>query len=173
MFIRSERLMLRPIFPEDWREIFHGIADESIVRMLARAPWPYTADHARTYCSRRRDPGEMQFVITLPGDTGAPVIGAIGLEAEQAGKPLQLGYWIARAWQGQGYITEAVAAVLQTARALGVQRAEAGHFEDNPASGRVLMKCGFVPTGDSVPAACAGRGGELVGVRRYVAKLAA
>ena len=35
MFIRSQRLFLRPAFPEDWQAIYTGINDEGIVRMLA------------------------------------------------------------------------------------------------------------------------------------------
>ena len=41
MFFRSERLFLRPVWPEDWQAILNGIADEAVVRNLARAPWPY------------------------------------------------------------------------------------------------------------------------------------
>ena len=73
MFIRSERLMLRPIFPEDWRELFAGIADESVVRMLARVPWPYTADHARNFCNEPYRAHTMRFAVTLPEEDGAPL----------------------------------------------------------------------------------------------------
>ena len=59
----------------------------------------------------------------------------------------EIGYWIARPHWGQGYATEAAEAVLQIARTLGHRRVTAGHFVDNPASGKVLRKLGFVPTG--------------------------
>ena len=47
MFIRSERLFLRPGWPEDWNELFGEISSvgdsgDAIVRNLASAPWPYT-----------------------------------------------------------------------------------------------------------------------------------
>ena len=61
---------------------------------------------------------------------------------------LQCGYWIDRAWSSRGFATEAVRALLHIARTLGHEEMTASHFIDNPASGRVLRKAGFVPTGD-------------------------
>ncbi len=52
MFIRSERLFLRLGWPEDWQELFGLIRDQGIVRNLARAPWPYTPEHAREFAAR-------------------------------------------------------------------------------------------------------------------------
>jgi RimJ/RimL family protein N-acetyltransferase len=55
MFIRSERLFLRPGWPEDWAELFDLIDDEAVVRHLARAPWPYRAEDARAFAARVQD----------------------------------------------------------------------------------------------------------------------
>lgn len=172
MFIRTARLMLRPVFPEDWREVHAGIADESIVRMLARAPWPYRAQDARDFCNIARDPGEANFLVTLPGDKGAPVIGGIGIDRHEDGR-FELGYWIGRAWQRCGYASEAVSGLLETARAIGIARLEASHFEDNPNSGKVLRRCGFTQTDGHRPMVSLGRGGEAVPTLRYVRDLTA
>ncbi|TAD76951.1 MAG: N-acetyltransferase [Sphingomonadales bacterium] len=142
MFHRSERLFLRPAFPEDSAAILAGINDEAVVRNLARAPWPYTLDDARAFAGLPQDPRLPHFLVTLPG---VGVIGSAGL-GEHEGEP-EIGYWIARDHWGQGYATEAAAAVLRIARTLGHARLTAGHFADNPASGKVLRKLGFVPTG--------------------------
>lgn len=142
MFHRSERLFLRPAFPEDSAAILAGIGEEAIVRNLARAPWPYGLDDARAYAALPQDPRLPHFLVTLPG---LGVIGSAGLGDHQ-GEP-ELGYWIARAHWGQGYATEAGQAVMRIARTLGHRRITAGHFVDNPASGKVLRKLGFVPTG--------------------------
>jgi RimJ/RimL family protein N-acetyltransferase len=82
------------------------------------------------------------FLVTLPG---VGVIGSAGM-GEHEGEA-EIGYWIARDHWGRGYATEAAAAVLRIARTLGHRRVRAGHFADNPASGKVLRKLGFVPTG--------------------------
>lgn len=142
MFHRSERLFLRPAFPEDSAAILTAIGEEAIVRNLARAPWPYGIDAARQFAALPQDPRLPHFLVTLPG-TG--VIGSAGM-GEHEGVP-EIGYWIARAHWGKGYATEAARGVLQIARMLGHRRVTAGHFTDNPASGKVLRKLGFVPTG--------------------------
>jgi RimJ/RimL family protein N-acetyltransferase len=48
----------------------------------------------------------------------------------------------------------------------------AGHYVDNPASGRVLRKLRFRETGEVRPTECRARGGELVLARRYALDLA-
>ena len=169
MFIRTDRLFLRPPFPEDWRDVYRGIAHEDVVRMLAKAPWPYTEQDAQEYCARPRGPEEFGFAITLPGAAGAPVIGQIGLFRENAA--WEIGYWLAGPYRRRGYVSEALGAVLETACALGIGRVEAGHFLDNPASGALLRKCGFVETGEVRMMTSAGRGGADVQCRRFVRDL--
>ena len=110
------------------------------------------------------------FVMTLPSAKGAPIIGGIGFRRE--GDGLELGYWVARDHWGRGYATEAGRAALEVARALGHRRIDAGHYLDNPASGRVLRKLGFRDTGEVRPTFCRARGGELVLARRYALEFA-
>lgn len=145
MFHVTERLLLRPAWPEDADALFGGIADEGVVRNLARAPWPYLPQHAREFVAREQDQRVPNFLLTLPGDEGSQIIGSIGFGKTETG--IELGYWIARPFWGQGYATEAGRGLIQLARLLGYRELEAGHFLDNPASGRVLRKLGFRPTG--------------------------
>lgn len=146
MFHRSERLFLRPAWPEDAEGIFAGIGDQGVACNLARAPWPYTIESARQFLARPRSDALPQFLATMPRAEGSEIIGMVGLNREDAG--IELGYWIARPYWGQGLASEAVGAVIEVARTLGIERLTAGHFTDNPASGRVLAKNGFVPTGE-------------------------
>ncbi len=146
MFIRSERLFLRPGWPEDWEELLGRIGDEGVVKNLAQAPWPYTADDARAFASQPQDQRCPHFFVTLPTSSApAELVGCVGL-AEIDGE-VELGYWFAREHWGKGYATEASRAVLRLARVLGHREIVAGHFIDNPASGAVLRKVGFRPTG--------------------------
>lgn len=154
VFHRSERLFLRPAFPEDGEAILASIGDAGIVRNLASAPWPYGITDARSFAAMPQDQRLPHFLVTLPG-TG--IIGSAGLCAHEG--QAEIGYWIARPHWGQGYATEASEAVLQIARTLGHRRVMAGHFTDNPASGRVLRKLGFVPTGRIIPRFSRGRAG--------------
>jgi RimJ/RimL family protein N-acetyltransferase len=146
MFIRSERLFLRPGWPEDWEELLSRIGDEGVVLNLAQVPWPYTAQDARWFASQPQHPRLPHFFVTLPTSLApAQIIGCIGL-AEQDSE-VELGYWFAREFWGKGFATEAARAVIGLARTLGHRRLVAGHFVDNPASGRVLRKAGFRATG--------------------------
>lgn len=160
MFHRSQRLLLRPIWPEDWQALLAGIADEGVVRNLARAPWPYREQDARDFAALPAAPLHPRFLITRAAD--AQALGCIGFgplgDAGKDTQVLELGYWIARPHWGQGYATEAGAAVLAMAELLGHTEMVASHFLDNPASGRVLRKLGFEPTGRTEPRWSCGRG---------------
>lgn len=66
------------------------------------------------------------------------------------GEPL-IGYWIAKPYWNRGICTEALELMIEHIRkTIGIQSLISGHFVDNPASGRVMEKCGFVPTGKTV-----------------------
>jgi RimJ/RimL family protein N-acetyltransferase len=123
-----------------------GIADERVVRNLANAPWPYGEKEARAFTAKPVEPFYPRFLITRARD--AALIGGIGIDrSEPRDGVAEIGYWIARDHWNQGYATEAGRAVLSIAHTLGHSRLKAAHFLDNPASGRVLEKLGFTPTG--------------------------
>jgi RimJ/RimL family protein N-acetyltransferase len=145
MFIRTERLFLRPVWPEDWQELKAAIADERVVRNLARAPWPYTDADAQAFVALPQDRLFPRFLTTVPGARGSRIVGGIGLMSEQG--RAEIGYWLAPDAWGRGYATEAASAVLRLARTLGHRCVGAWHFLDNPASGRVLEKIGLRGTG--------------------------
>ena len=87
-------------------------------------------------------------------DTGE-AIGAIGygpscdcnLPARE-GEPT-VGYWVARPYWGRGICTEALGLMIRNILSdTDIASLISGHFIDNPASGRVMEKCGFIPTGE-------------------------
>lgn len=157
MFARTTRLLLRPGWTEDAPALAAAIADETIVRNLATAPWPYTVRDAEAFLAQPRDPVLPSLLIFERTGQAARLAGACGLGRRPSGA-VELGYWIAKPFWGRGIATEACTALIEIARALGLDRLEGSHFLDNPASGRVLEKLGFEPVGITAPRMSCARG---------------
>lgn len=165
MFARTERLLLRPGFPEDAPALAMAIGHQAIVRNLAVVPWPYSLRDAEAFLAAPRDPVLPSLLITERTNGAPQLVGACGLGRRPSGA-VELGYWIARPHWGRGIATEACTALVDIARALRLPALEASHFLDNPASGRVLEKLGFAPTGIVAPRLCCARD-EHVPARLY------
>jgi RimJ/RimL family protein N-acetyltransferase len=161
MFARTERLLLRPGWGEDAPALARAIGEEAIVRNLASAPWPYRLADAEAFLAPRPfDPLNASLLVFRRTAAAPELVGTIGF-ARMASGEVDLGYWIAFGHWGKGYASEAGAAMVEIARhGLRLDRLTAGHFLDNPASGRVLEKIGFRPTGEVVRRYSVGRGAE-------------
>ena len=155
MFARTPRLLLRPGWKEDAPNLAEAIGDFSIVGKLARVPWPYGVEDAEAFLALDHSP--LPDFLIFARTHGAPrLVGGIGLAANDVG--VELGYWIARPYWGLGFATEAGRAVIELAdKGLRLPRLVSGHFNDNPASGRVLRKLGFEPTGEIGTRICRSR----------------
>ncbi|KEQ53426.1 GNAT family N-acetyltransferase [Sphingobium chlorophenolicum] len=146
MFARTPRLLLRPGWMEDAPALAEAIGDPSVLRNLTRAPAPYGLADAQDFLAQPQDQ-RLPNLLAFTRTKGAPrLVGGCGIHLADDGAP-ELGYWIARPYWGLGFATEAAQAVMHMARAAGVRNVRAAHFADNPASGNVLRKIGFRPTG--------------------------
>jgi [ribosomal protein S5]-alanine N-acetyltransferase len=150
--IETRRLKLRPFEEADARRIAYLAGDYDVAKMCGRVAHPYTMAHAHDFIEilrRGRDNGaEHAFAVTAPidglvGCTGVSRVGEAGSDT------YEIGYWYGVPYWGLGYASEAARALMDWAREkLGATRFAAGHFVDNPASGNVLKKLGFVETGE-------------------------
>ncbi len=146
--LRTDRLVLRRYRYEDAGPINALVQDPRIYRNVGRIPPNAPLSRTQGFIARSRagweDGTELGFAVTLDG----AIIGTVGGGAPAPGLPLDVGYWIVPALWGQGYATEAFLAYLAwLSCARGYRCATAGYFPDNPASGRVLRKAGFLPCG--------------------------
>lgn len=146
MFIRTERLFLRPAWQEDAGALAAAIAHEPVARMLTRVPWPYSLDDAHAFLAGPNDRKLPRLLITLPEQGGA-VIGGCGLHDVDGAAAV--GYWITPDHWGRGFAAEALRGLVDLARACGHRWLLGHHAGDNPASGRVLRKVGFRANGIS------------------------
>jgi len=116
----------------DWAEDFPAEGDRVIAGLLDRKPaWL----------------GEHGHRLVIERDRGL-VVGAIGLFWPPSDGTLEIGYGIVASRRGRGYATEAARALID--HAFGNREHQmlvAGARISNPASRRVLEKCGFQWTG--------------------------
>jgi RimJ/RimL family protein N-acetyltransferase len=158
--LTTKRLTLRAPRREDAPALARLVDDPDIARMTTGIPHPYPADAAEDFIDRRENAfgdGEAFFALELPGEG---FVGALGFDPGPTGAS-EIGYWLGRPYWGRGLMTEAVrAALVWAGDTWGKRYLMAGHFADNPASGQVLIKAGFLYTGDVYPRYSLARGGE-------------
>lgn len=168
MFIRTQRLFLRPAWAEDAPAVARAIGHLEIVRNLGRAPWPYTLADAEAFVGGAvSEPQEASFLIFWRDPAGTPMLaGSIGFGRFLGpDHEIEIGYWLGRDFQRRGIAAEAGRAVLELVfEGLRLPRIAAGHFVDNPASGKVLSRLGFRPTGEVISYPCRARGREVESV---------
>jgi RimJ/RimL family protein N-acetyltransferase len=143
--LATQRLTLRAPRAQDAKAIASLINDRRIAENTARIPHPYSLADAHAFLAQiNRDPRQPSFAIALADGT---IIGGCGIHVLSGGEP-ELGYWIGVPHWGRGYATEAARAVLDHGfGALGYERITSRARVSNPASRRVLEKCGFQWTG--------------------------
>lgn len=150
IILTSERLVLRPWRESDAESLFHYASDRDVG---PRAGWkPHKSVEESLWIIRTVFHNPTTWAITLKGRDEA--IGAIGygpctlsLPARE-GEPL-VGYWVAKPFWNQGICTEALKTMIAHIRqTTDIRSLISSHFVDNPASGQVMMKCGFSPTGE-------------------------
>lgn len=112
-----------------------------------RFPHPYGETEADFWLALNRGhPERTDWAIEVDG----LAVGGIGLVPGEDvhAKSTHIGYWLGEPYWGRGIMTDAVRAVSGHALSrLGFARIEAMVYEWNPASMRVLEKCGFVREG--------------------------
>jgi RimJ/RimL family protein N-acetyltransferase len=149
--IETERLLLRPFRSDDAAEVQRLAGDKEIADNTLHIPHPYPPGEALRWIGThagRRERGEGFTWAIVPREDDGQLIGAIGLGLAREHRRAELGYWIGTPFWGCGYGTEATTAVMEYGFGpLGLNRIHAYHFKRNPASGRVLQKCGLAYEG--------------------------
>lgn len=148
--VETERLILRKMRMSDAADVHRYAKDPEVARHVLweahRSLWE-TRAYIRflLYQYRNGDPGSWAIVLRESGK----VIGTIGyMNYFPDNATVEVGYSLSREHWGKGLMTEALCAVIgETFRVLQLHRIEAMHFTDNPASGRVMEKCGMTHEG--------------------------
>ena len=141
--LATARLVLRAPRGSDVKAIATLVNDRRIAANTARIPHPYAIEDAEQFIAAvNKREGEACFVITLDGGP----IGICSVDLREDGP--QLGYWLGVVYWGRGFATEAVRALIDHAFGdLEHETLISGARVNNPASRRLLEKCGFQWTG--------------------------
>ena len=137
----------------DWRRedkaslVRHADSRAVWRNLQGRFPHPYTESDADEWFDflATIDPPR-HWAIDVDGDA----VGGIGVvpRSDVFVKSAEFGYWLGDAFWGRGIMTAAVRGIVEHLMAeLDVVRLEARVYAWNPASMRVLEKCGFVREG--------------------------
>jgi len=143
--LETKRLMLRAPRLEDAKAVAVIANDRRIAENTARIPHPYKISDAEGFIAGANcAAGEAVFLIT---QRDGAIVGACGVTVPDS-QPAELGYWLGVPYWGKGFATEALHAVIDYAfGAFDHAALHAGARVTNPASRRVLEKCGFQWTG--------------------------
>ena len=143
--LETERLILRSPQLEDAKAIAALANDRRIAENTRRIPHPYRTSDAETFIAATSTGlGEIALAILQRDGT---LIGCCGLGLLDGPAP-EIGYWLGVPFWGRGYATEAVRALIDYAfTELDHTALQAGARVTNPASRRILEKCGFQWTG--------------------------
>lgn len=140
--VMTARLKLRLVHGGDTERIAELGGDWDVASMTSRMPHPYSLDAARQWVDSLEDD---EYVRAIEHRGG--LVGICGYLPDGSGAA-EIGYWLGKPYWGNGFATEAASElVLQAFRYGRFERLTGGHFVDNPASARVMVKLGFKCTG--------------------------
>jgi len=148
----NDQVHLSPFCPADVPALIEHLNDRDVYDRTLRIPFPYTAKDADEW---------LQLLAQVARQQGRPVhwairtvedalIGGCGFEGLQVGKShrAEVGYWLAKPFWGRGIMTAVVRRLCRCAfEEFGLMKITAHVFPHNPASARVLEKCGFQQEG--------------------------
>jgi ribosomal-protein-alanine N-acetyltransferase len=145
--IETQRLILRPFTPEDAEAMFRNWAsDPEVTKYLT---WPAHSNVevsqwvTNDWVSHYGEENFYQWAIVLK-ELGEPIGSIAAVKIDEDAQWVEIGYCIGRAWWRQGFVSEALKAVMTFFfEQVGVLRIQARHDPRNPNSGAVMAKCGM------------------------------
>ncbi|MCX5382115.1 GNAT family N-acetyltransferase [Streptomyces sp. NBC_00083] len=147
--LTSERLLLRPLGPQDIDAVHEGAQDPAVQRWTT-IPSPYARSDAETFAGEIapqawKSGTEYSFAV-LPRD-GGPLLAVTGVMARGSGTA-EIGFWAVAEHRGRGYVTEAVVRLARWAfTEAGIDRLEWRAEVGNTGSRAVAERAGFTLEG--------------------------
>jgi ribosomal-protein-alanine N-acetyltransferase len=155
IILETERLILRRFTLEDLEQIYYNCwSDEEVWKWTNYKPMNSTQDvknNARMFTEEwlgaYDNPNRYSWAIQLK-NSGEVIGRFFGMHPDDQISQIELAYELGRNWWNQGFMTEAVKVVIDFFfNDIGFNRIYANHAIDNPASGKVMRKCGMTYEG--------------------------
>lgn len=149
--LQTPRLLLSPLREMDIPLIVRYAGDPEVSGPTLNIPYPYTRADAEAWLEATGEglEGGDQYTLAIRQPADEALMGAVGLILVPRYERAALGYWLARPFWGQGYMTEAVGEMIRFGfEELGLNKVYATHLIENPASGRVMQKNQMVKEGE-------------------------
>lgn len=146
--LKTERLILRKIFPEDAEMVYKWMSDPEVCK-YERWNVHKNSDFTRGYIIEVFDGYKSDYTYQWGIELNKTLIGSISIvNVDDFDQKAVMRYCIEKNFWSNGYATEAVKAVLKYMFIeIGINRIEASHSVNNKASGRVLEKAGMILEG--------------------------
>ena len=147
--IEAERFDLRPLRLSDTGLLSLYAGDERVARMTTSVPHPLPPGAPEAFVDRASRPDRTETIWAIDGTKagGAELKGVIALQPVDHGRA-EIGYWVGPPFWNTGIASDAVQALVD-ANPLDCETLFASVLQDNPASARVLVHCGFDYVGDA------------------------
>jgi RimJ/RimL family protein N-acetyltransferase len=144
----GQNVIIRKIALSDAKDIYENLKDKDITKLMRmEIPNGYNVSHAKKLISQFLKDFSVgkgyAFSIVLKKSNN--LIGVIDFfKVNKDTKKAELRYWIGKKYWGLGYTQEAVNLILKFGFSeLKLHRISASHFQENEASGKVLLRTGF------------------------------
>lgn len=145
--LETERLRLRKPSVDDIPYIIKYASNPKIADTTLNIPHPYKEEDAVFWVNMANQGFEdgSGFIFSICRKDADEFMGGIGLKINQRFNRAEMGFWVGEPFWNNGYTTEAANRLLKFGfEKIGLHKIIANHFLHNPASGKVMQKCGMV-----------------------------
>lgn len=145
--LETPRLILRRFQEGDGDFMYKNWASDPEVTKFLTWPTHPSVEVSRkinaSWVANYEKPDYYQWAI-VPKELGEPIGSIAVVEPNEKAESMEVGYALSRKHWGQGIMTEAFTAVIRYLfEEVGILRVSSRHDPNNPASGKVMQKCGL------------------------------
>ncbi|WP_126973411.1 GNAT family N-acetyltransferase [Gynurincola endophyticus] len=148
--IKTSRLILDELTLADVPLMVKHLSNPAIAAVTLNIPYPYSEKDALSwiYHADQCFKAESHFIFAIRQKKDKAFIGCISLALDKRHHRTELSYWLAEPFWGKGLVTEAAKSIMYFAfNTLQLNKITANHIVENPASGKVMVKCGMLKEG--------------------------